>query len=230
MLLGDTMFRYRCLLLVMTFGLALPGCATSRGRCLSNASLVDSVPAILREVPGTPVRLPNVPLGEDHWDDTDYDDNYGGRSDLVSITAQEFVKSCQGELSNWEAGITPLDKYWSIWNDTPAPWCSEFVGWNLRNVGLMAGETMPSRPSCARAYYEFYSEHPELAEIHENDGTYVPKSGDIVLFDQFKHTEMVESVDEDGTHWSGIAGGRRIKRTHRSLSDPRCRWFIKLIR
>ena len=144
-------------------------------------------------------------------------------------TATRFVASCQGELDAWQEGLVPSDRYWIQWNDGPAPWCSEFVGWNLQNIGLVEGETMPPDPSYAAAYYSFYSERPDLAEVHENDGTYAPRAGDIVLFSEFSHTEMIEQVDEDGLGWSGISGGSSVDRVHRNISDSACQWFITLL-
>lgn len=149
-------------------------------------------------------------------------------ADGQSAVAERFVESCRGELDAWQAGLVPSDRYWVQWNDEPAPWCSEFVGWNLQNIGLVLGETMPPDPSYAEAYYSFYSERPDLAEVHENDGTYVPKAGDIVLFSEFSHTEMVERLDEDGLGWSGISGGSSVNEVHRDLSDGSCQWFITL--
>lgn len=143
--------------------------------------------------------------------------------------SERLVASCEMERSAWEDGEIPKDKYWSIWNDHPAPWCSEFVGWNLSRIGFSPGETMPERPACARAYYNFYSKNQRLAEIHENDGTYCPKPGDIVLFDGFTHTEMVTDVNDDGMGWNGISGGSKVRRTHRRMSDKRCKWFITLL-
>ena len=142
--------------------------------------------------------------------------------------ATEFVRSCEKELSDWRDGIVPSDRYWRPWNAAPAPWCSEFVGWNLANIGLVEGETMPANPSYAEAYYEFYSRHPEVAEIHENDGTYVPQEGDIVLTDGFSHTEMVARVDADGLGWDGISGGGGVGLIRRATSDMTYRWFVTL--
>lgn len=143
--------------------------------------------------------------------------------------AQRLVESCEGQLAAWQSGDVPDDRYWRPWNDEPSPWCSEFVGWNLQNIGLVEGETMPPDPSYAAAYYSFYSEHPELAEIHENDGSYVPRDGDIVLFSEFAHTEMVTHVDADGQGWEGISGGGSVDGVHRSLSDGACWQFITLL-
>lgn len=167
--------------------------------------------------------------GQSHSDATESVERAGKTDMQQNGTAERFTASCQRELDAWQAGLVPSDRYWAPWNDGPAPWCSEFVGWNLQNIGLVAGETMPADPSYAAAYYSFYADRSDLAEVHENDGSYVPRAGDIVLFSEFSHTEMVEQVDEDGLGWSGISGGSSVDRVRRSLSDGSCQWFITLL-
>ena len=146
-----------------------------------------------------------------------------------SEAARRFVASCERQLADWDAGLVPADRYWSRWDPEEEPWCSEFVGWCLEDSGLVPGETMPAQPDCADAYYWFYLEHPELAEMHENDGTYLARPGDIVLFSGLSHTEMVSEAYDGGTSWCGVSGGGSVVRTRQDMSNDACWLFITLV-
>lgn len=162
-----------------------------------------------------------------------------------------FVQSCERELAAWPTGVTrekwdckywvgpdpdsytnvdPVDPekggHWGYWT-----WCSEFVGWNLWNVGLKPGKTMPWQPWRSVEYYDFYKQHPELAEIHENDGTYTPRNGDIVLFGsitELNHTEMISRVAAGGKSWTGVSGGTSLTRTSQKVSNKSVRFFVSI--
>ncbi len=151
----------------------------------------------------------------------------------------DFVESCERELAKWPVGVQKTEwasMYWigpnpekyegGHWGEST--WCSEFVGWNLWNVGLQPGVNMPWRPWKSQEYYDFYRAHPELAEIHENNGTYSPRKGDIVLTKGLSHTEMVSSVTAGGMSWIGVEGGTELLRTRRELSNDTYQWFITI--
>ncbi len=158
----------------------------------------------------------------------------------------DFVTSCEYELSKWPAGVVLTEfnsKYWV--GPTPyhcyktvvdgvekthwgySTWCSEFVGWNLWNVGLIPGKTMPRVPDRMQAYLDFYKAHPELGEIHYNDGTYTPRNGDIILcFGGVGHTEMISRMEPGGKSWIGVSGGTQLGRTHGNVSNRSYNAFV----
>ena len=146
-------------------------------------------------------------------------------------SAETFISIALAEQKKWAAGKIPSNKYWSAFDNRPESWCSEFVGWCLRASGLVQGVTMPSNPTYARAYYNFYSSHPELATIHVNDGSYAPKPGDIILQIEGKttnmvHTEMVTWCD--GYNYGGVSGGSRVSLTSRNISNRSYYYFISI--
>ncbi len=160
----------------------------------------------------------------------------------------DFVQSCERELSNWPAGKKSSEwdcKYWvgpypEQYTDREpidqnkgghwgySTWCSEFVGWNLWNVGLVPGQTMPYVPDRSSAYYDFYSAHSNLAEIHENNGSYTPRRGDIVLTNGLGHTEMVSEVEAGGMSWTGVSGGDMLARVRHEITDKTYKYFITI--
>jgi hypothetical protein len=160
----------------------------------------------------------------------------------------DFVASCERELSKWPAGQKQSQwacKYWvgpypDKYTDREpidaakgghwgySTWCSEFVGWNLWNVGLVPGQTMPYIPDRSSAFYDFYSAHSNLAEIHENNGSYTPRRGDIVLTSGLGHTEMVSEVEAGGMSWTGVSGGDMLTRVRHEITDKTYRYFITI--
>ena len=146
-------------------------------------------------------------------------------------SAATFISIALSECKKWSAGKVAKDKYWKAFVSKPESWCSEFVGWCLRESGLVQGVTMPSNPSYARAYYNFYSAHPELATIHVNDGSYTPKPGDVVLQIQgnksnMVHTEMVTWCD--GESFGGVSGGSRVSTTSHPITNRSYYYFITI--
>ena len=146
------------------------------------------------------------------------------------VTVDKFLSVVQREYQLWIAGKTPSDKYWRAFNSEYQSWCSEFVGWCLRDSGLVLGVTMPSNPTYAKAYYNFYRDHPQFGTIHVNDGTYTPKPGDIVLQvksgERFWHTEMVTSYSNG--RYQGYSGGTRVGPVDRPLTNREMKYFITI--
>ena len=148
------------------------------------------------------------------------------------VSAFKFMAVAQREYDEGIAngsGHRGDSKYWSTFVSSYQPWCSEFVGWCLLHTGLERGVTMPSNPSYAKAYYNFYSSHPEIATVHVNDGSYSPQPGDIVLQQRkgsLIHTEMV--TWSDGYNYGGISGGSRVSATSRSIGNKEFYYFITI--
>ena len=148
-------------------------------------------------------------------------------------SAYKFMAIAQREYDEGIANGTGHrgdSKYWSAFVGSYQPWCSEFVGWCLQEAGLERGVTMPSNPSYAKAYYNFYKDRPEVATIHINDGSYEPQPGDIVLQAKngtnFVHTEMI--TWSDGYNYGGISGGSRVSTSSRSLGNKDFYYFITI--
>ena len=140
---------------------------------------------------------------------------------------QKFIESCKKESDDWANG-TNADKPWKYvdyWKSQVSPeqaasdWggqCSEYILWNLANIGLVPGKTMASLDTInwgARCELAFLQEHPEYGEIHALDGGedgcipgyYVPRPGDICVHNHGDHFEMVSEVFDD--HWEGYSSG-----------------------
>lgn len=163
----------------------------------------------------------------------------GDEGDGEWVDVNLFIESCENELKRWgdaseHRGVTPTEDpvngfFYSAEvgsSDWPDYWCSEFIGWNLQKAGLVRGQTMAEEPSSCDAHYEFFSAHPELCEMHDNDGSYQPRDGDIVLCYSggYCHTEMVDKAH--GNTWEFISGGSSVGSGTRNLSDTYYRTFV----
>lgn len=202
--------------------------APSEAPTPSEAPAIDPAIANLPVAPKSEGDINNVQLSEEERTEV-----WASASErLASMERAEgldFVQSCEQELAAWPTGVSQGNdsKYWQVWQ-VQGTWCSEFVGYNLWNAGLEPGVTMPLIPFESHEYYTFFAWHPELAEFHINDGTYTPRRGDIVLFDGFVHTEMVSEVLRGGTSWIGVSGGTSLSRTHQSIDNKSCAYFVSI--
>lgn len=149
--------------------------------------------------------------------------------------AKQFIESCKTEYNWWKNATTSQrnqgKKYWSEFSANYQSWCSEFIGWNLKHIGAIPNKTMPKTPTGSKAYYTFYTQHKDLATIHNLDQKYKPQPGDIILQigsnkNDLIHTEMVAKV-AGNEYWS-YSGGSSVSYKKHTLSDKSRYWFITL--
>ena len=162
------------------------------------------------------------------WNLDDISWKKAGRS---SILAERVAQIAEEELaSGSHAGG---EKYWSVFHKSKEAWCSEFVGWCLLEAGMEKGVNMPSNPTYSGAYVKFYRNHPEYGEVHVNDGTYIPKRGDICIHLDSSgepcHTELCVGGIE-GSKYTDISGnaGDKVSRMKRSFPNGSAGYYISL--
>ena len=155
----------------------------------------------------------------------------------VPYGARKFKNSCKEQYEWWKNATAAQrnngKRYWGEFTNNWQSWCSEFVGWNLKHIGLVEGKTMPSNPTYAKRYYDFFTNHPKLGTVHNLDEKYKPQVGDIILQigsdmnkKNFVHTEMVGKVDGN-TYWS-YSGGSSVSYSKHTTGDKRRYWFITI--
>ena len=148
------------------------------------------------------------------------------RASVAGDGVRAYIESCRKEAEDWASGANANQpwKYIDYWksvipngaNTDLGGQCSEYVLWNLMNIGLIPGKTMADLDKIcwgARCEIKFLQDHPEYGEIHALDGQedgcipgyYVPRPGDICVMNHGDHFEMVSEVYED--HWEGYSSG-----------------------
>lgn len=127
----------------------------------------------------------------------------GGGGAMVAAANREYAAGEQDGTHN--AGG---EKYWrGLGFESRVEWCACFVSWCADECGLVESGLFPKSASVVGIAGHF-RDNPGKGAIHDNDGSYVPKPGDIAIWDygefdyngnggRTQHVAIVERYDAE---------------------------------
>lgn len=153
--------------------------------------------------------------------DLDGAETYGGGNDIIQVAMQE-----EGNVNG--------EKYWRFMgSEYRIPWCACFVSWCGNELGYQQQGIMPSSAACDD-FRNFYRSQNRLQPGLAHGGSYIPKAGDLVLFQwdgimsdsvMLDHIGIVTSCD--GLTVNTIEGNtsNMVAQRSYSLGDASIIWY-----
>lgn len=122
----------------------------------------------------------------------------GCSSSLSGTLNQKIVQASQSELALWQAGtLTPGKDYLKYTYGTSGDWCAWFVSYILKQAGKPVDSTAtPQWP----AVKQFLDQSSTLGfVVHATGDGYTPKPGDLAVYDNASHINIVTGYSSDGS-------------------------------
>lgn len=112
----------------------------------------------------------------------------GTREKLAEIAMKNALLPFHGFVEDKESNIKPIIQLFPKWNieDADRAWCAAFVYYCCVEAGFVIPYSPDVCMTCSLAGcggWEEYAIGDSRIEYHRNDETFVPKAGDIVLYD-----------------------------------------------
>ncbi len=111
------------------------------------------------------------------------------REKLVNIAREKAEMPFHGYLEGKESNIEPIIKYFPKWNikDADRLWCAAFVYYCCMEAGFQFPYSPNECVTCSLAGcggWEEYAMGDSRIEYHRRNENFVPKPGDIVIYDR----------------------------------------------
>jgi|GEM_PF-2529927 len=154
------------------------------------------------------------------YHDTKKTDSASSKAEvLVNLAASQvgyYEKATNSNLDDFTAnrGSNNYNKYArDIGVANGQAWCATFVWWLMRTAGVSEG-AYPARTTATRDWFNDRG-------LYRARGTYTPKPGDYIVFENVSHCGIVESVS--GGYVTTIEGNSsdQVKRNRYSLDNSR---------
>lgn len=153
----------------------------------------------------------------------------GGGGQVIDIANREYKiwQSAGGSQRN-----KMILKYCkSCGEDSKNPWCAEFVNYSLIESGTAKKLGLSPFCSANEIYYRVKNGKAKALTIHKAGGSYVPKPGDMIIFnwdgDSVQdHIGLVEYVKKSTVHTIEGNNGDRVVKGNFSLSNGNIEAYI----
>ena len=152
-----------------------------------------------------------------------------GQGALAS--GQAFLEACQAEVDEGEH--PGGEKYWRFMGfSSRVAWCASFTSYCADKAGVGGGNPLPKSAGVAGWISGTKGTRHYARDLASGADSYVPKGGDIIIWDRgsgggavttVQHIGVVEEIDDAGVIHTieGNTSDRSMRRTHGTLADRR---------